>query len=110
MAQLRNSLLPFVFDTRTDAPSECDISVEGGDFACEADRNGGFLFVSDGGRVNITGGLVSNNVAGRKGGAVSSRWSLLLAMLVFFFCGPKLRVESSRTGDGAKHGQPSIWS
>lgn len=39
-------------------------------------ENGGFLFTEDQGRVNITGGVVLNNVADRKGGAVSGQRSL----------------------------------
>lgn len=64
-----------------DASGGSDVSVEGGNFTCHATRNGGFLFAQDQARVNITGGWVSNNVADRKGGAVSARRSLAAKLL-----------------------------
>lgn len=59
-----------------DAGSDSSVTVEGGKFTCHAERNGGFLYATDRARVNIRGGLVSNNVADRKGGGVSGRRSL----------------------------------
>ncbi|CAM9956616.1 unnamed protein product, partial [Laminaria digitata] len=48
----------------------CDIEVAGGIFTCQCTKNGAFLFASDGAQVNITGGLVENNTATRRAGAV----------------------------------------
>ena len=56
---------------RADGYSGCDINVFGGDFMCRSGRRGGFLGVGDNSRVKITGGLITNNVAGKKAGAVS---------------------------------------
>lgn len=68
-----------------DASRGCRITVKGGKFTCHAIRNGGFLFASDGGWVKITGGLVSNNVAKRKGGAVSSSRPLAVVRTTWNF-------------------------
>lgn len=55
-----------------DAPSGSDVGISGGEFSqCQCTGNGGFLFASDGAVVTITGGAVTNNVAERRGGAVS---------------------------------------
>lgn len=70
MAQL---FLAAVTLSLADAASESSVAVEGGDFTCHATRNGGFLFAADQAHVRVTGGFVSNNVADRKGGAVSGR-------------------------------------
>ena len=56
-----------------------DVIVTGGKFTCRATRKGGFLFTGDESSARITGGLVTNNVAERRGGAVrqSSGGSLM---------------------------------
>ena len=53
------------------------MSVDGGDFMCECAERGGFIFVADDVRLNITGGLFSNNLAFRRAGVVSGpvAWS-----------------------------------
>ena len=55
---------------RTDGYEGSDIKIFGGDFMCRSAR-GGFLGVGDNSSVKITGGLISNNEAGRRAGAVS---------------------------------------
>lgn len=47
------------------------MEVAGGTFTCQCSKNGAFMFATDGARVNITGGLIENNVATRRAGAVS---------------------------------------
>lgn len=59
-----------------DSVSESNPTVKGGDFTFHTTRNGVFIFADNRGRVNITGGVVSNTVAEREGGAVSGRRSL----------------------------------
>lgn len=45
--------------------------ISGGEYSCECSENGGFAFVSDGGILNVTDGTFANNVAARRGAAVS---------------------------------------
>lgn len=55
----------------SDAAKESNLTVDRGEYTCKARNNGGFLFASAATRVKITGALVANNVATRRGGAVS---------------------------------------
>lgn len=56
----------------SDGDGGCDIEVNGGNFTgCEATKNGGFLFASDGAVVNVTGGTITENLASGRGAAVS---------------------------------------
>ncbi|CAM9376759.1 unnamed protein product, partial [Laminaria digitata] len=48
----------------------CDVNVVGGDFMCHSTRRGGFLAIGDRASVKITGGLIANNVAERRAGAI----------------------------------------
>lgn len=50
----------------------------GGEFTCKATENGGFLYVSDGGRVEISGGLVDGCLAESRAGAVSAGQYIVL--------------------------------
>ncbi|CAN0066944.1 unnamed protein product [Ectocarpus sp. 4 AP-2014] len=53
--------------------ADSNVNVNGGEFrGCRSTGNGGFMYVSDGGTVTITGGLVANNVAERRAGVVYS--------------------------------------
>lgn len=58
----------------SDSYNGSNMLVDGGEFTCQSTKNGGFLFASDGSRVNITGGLIVNNTAARRGAAVSVSW------------------------------------
>lgn len=55
----------------SDAASESNFIVDGGEYTCKASNNGGFLYVSAAARVSIIDTVVSNNIATRRGGAVS---------------------------------------
>ena len=55
---------------REDGHQGCEINVFGGHFTCECVRRGAFLSVRDNSSVKITGGIIENNVAGKRGGAV----------------------------------------
>lgn len=55
----------------SDAAPESNMTVDGGEYTCKATGNGGFLFASEASRVTVHGAVVSNNVAIRRGGAVS---------------------------------------
>lgn len=58
-------------------------NVDGGEFSgCRSSGNGGFLFAWDGAYVNITGGLVTENVAERRAGAVSYPTSIAVSQEV----------------------------
>lgn len=48
-----------------------DISIHGGNFTCRSSVRGGFLYAEDNTRVRITGGLIENNVATKRGAGVS---------------------------------------
>lgn len=55
---------------RAGAYDGSEIIVTGGEFTCRANRKGGFLFTGDESSARITGGLMANNLAARRGGAV----------------------------------------
>ncbi|CAN0514801.1 unnamed protein product, partial [Scytosiphon promiscuus] len=44
--------------------------INGGVFTCRTCSRGGFLYAGDNTTVKITGGLFSNNLATRRGGAI----------------------------------------
>lgn len=55
----------------SDTAPRSNVAVDGGEYTCKAAENGGFLFAAKASRVNITDVLAANNVATRRGGAVS---------------------------------------
>lgn len=55
---------------RADAYDGSDINIFGGNFMCRVTSRGGFLRAEDRSSVSITGGVVENNVAERRAGAV----------------------------------------
>lgn len=55
----------------SDAAHGSNVAVDGGEYTCKATDNGGFVFAAAASRVNITDVLAANNVATRRGGAVS---------------------------------------
>lgn len=65
----------------SDAAQQSNVTVDGGEYTCKATLNGGFVFAAAASRVKITGALVANNVAVRRGGAVSGYcggWGVVL--------------------------------
>lgn len=51
--------------------AKSNATIAGGEYRCESDALGGFLFAEGDTRVRITAGLFAGNVAGENGGAVS---------------------------------------
>lgn len=48
-----------------------NVTVNGGEYTCEAYSGGGFLFAQGGTNVKIAAGHIEENLAGVRGGAVS---------------------------------------